>query len=677
MEILSPVGNEQMLTAAVRSGADAVYLGVKDFNARRNADNFDSDSLLDAVKYCHIRGVRVYLTLNTVLSDSEMERALFVAQKAYALGVDAVIVQDLGLAKLLCEKLPNLPLHASTQLTAHSPSALPLLKKLGFTQVVASREMTKQELIEFCAEAKRLSMSVEVFVHGALCMCMSGQCYLSAMLGGRSGNRGLCAGPCRLPFSAKGGNGYDLSLKDLSLVGRIEELREIGVSSLKIEGRMKTPEYVAAATAVCRRMVDGQGAGELLDTLQKIFSRSGFTDGYFNQKLGKEMFGVRTQEDAELSNAVKNSLHELYRNERQSVHITGSFCAESTDKPVRFCVSDGKNTVCLDGAVPSVAINRSLSDEIAASQLKKTGGTPFVFDSIETKIANGLSVSAGELNALRRKALEQLSNVRYTKREEIKTEITLEKNDKKEHKRDLVARFAEIKQIPNNLDGVAAVIVPLESDFDSVECEKPLCVDVPRGIENENYILTRLKKAKEKGIKAAFCGNIAAVTLCKEAGITPVFDFSMNVFNSHSTTTAKDLGAAAAVLSFEMTREQINNINTPLPVGMVGYGKLPLMLTRNCPLKNGIECKDCDKKGYVTDRLGIKFPVRCRMGYSELFNSRPLWLSERTDEFDVDFITLYFTDETKDECERVINDYKKQTSAKGEYTRGLYYRGVE
>ena len=322
-EILSPVGSWEMLEAAVKSGADAVYLGAKDFSARRNAQNFTNEELKKAVEYCHIRGVKVYLTLNILIKDSELESAFELAKNAYNSGIDGIIVQDLGLAKVLHDYLPELPLHASTQMSVHSISALPILSRLGFTQVVVAREMSLEDLTEFCKEAKKYNITVEVFVHGALCMSVSGQCLLSAYLGSRSGNRGLCAGPCRLPFKADGGTGYDLSLKDLSLLEYIKELYEIGVRSFKIEGRMKRPEYVAAATYACKQALEsGKVDCELSNTLQNVFSRSGFTSGYLENKLGKDMFGIRTKEDVISADKAFPLLHELYRKERKSVAVT-------------------------------------------------------------------------------------------------------------------------------------------------------------------------------------------------------------------------------------------------------------------------------------------------------------------------------------------------------------------
>ena len=345
-EILSPAGSSESLIAAVRSGADAVYLGSKNFSARRNAENFGAAELKDAVGYCHERGIKVYLTLNTMIKSKELSSAFETAEEAYASGADGIIISDLGLADILRREIPDFPLHGSTQLSVHSPAALSILKEKGFSRIVLAREMSREQISEFCEEAKKQKIETEVFVHGALCMSLSGQCLLSSMIGERSGNRGLCAGPCRLPFCANGSdkNRYDLSLKDLSLINHIDELKAIGVDSLKIEGRMKRPEYVAAATAVCRLRADGKEDKALEKNLMKIFSRSGFSDGYFISNTGKEMFGTRTKDDVISSAEAIKQIHELYRKERNSVPLKMDFTAIS-GKPVRLTVTDGENTV--------------------------------------------------------------------------------------------------------------------------------------------------------------------------------------------------------------------------------------------------------------------------------------------------------------------------------------------
>lgn len=676
-EILSPVGNKEMLEAAVRSGADAVYLGAKSFSARRNAENFDSDALKEAIEYCHIRGVRVYLTLNILIKDSEMREAFSLAQTAYNLGVDGIIVEDLGLARILHEKIPDLRLHASTQMSVHSPSALPILKSLGFTQVVAAREMSKQELIALCEKAKELDIVVEVFVHGALCMCVSGQCLLSAFLGSRSGNRGLCAGPCRLPFSVKNGTGYDLSLKDLSLLEYIGELYEIGVRSFKIEGRMKRPEYVAAATAACREALDSGRVEETLsNTLKNVFSRSGFTDGYYKNNLGRDMFGIRTKDDVVSADKAFPILHELYRNERKSVAI--SVKAEILKgKPISLSLSDGENTVTVMGGIPQEARNRALTAEDALNNLTKFGGTPYYDEGGGIRLDEGLFVSAGELNALRREATEKLSR----KRAEINLSPSnavytpCQKVIKKVSPK-LVARFEKASQIPDDLSGISAIVFPLENEPD-FKTDLPLIADIPRGIISEDWVLGRLKEFKEKGFVAALCGNLAAVELAKRAGLRVIADTGLNISNSESVKTAENLDVIAALISAEETITDAKAINSPIPKGIISYGKIPLMLFKNCPLKNGVSCKNCEKNGVITDRLGVEFPVRCRMGYSELLNSLPIWLADRKDELQgFDFSLLYFTNETKERAAEVIRAYSLGLSPDTKHTRGLYYRGT-
>ncbi len=680
-EILSPVGNREMLEAAVRAGADAVYFGMSDFNARRNAQNFTNEEFCEAVAYCHVRGVRAYLTLNTLVSDADMQRALRQAAFAYESGIDAVIVQDLGLARMLRRCLPDLPLHASTQMTVHSPSALPILKKLGFVQVVLSREMSREEIRAFCVEANKYGIAVEVFVHGALCMCMSGQCYLSAVLGGRSGNRGLCAGPCRLPFSASKKVGYDLSLKDLSLVDHLGDLAALGVSSFKIEGRMKRPEYVAAATYVCCASLEGRPCEEWKEALAKVFSRNGFTDGYYSGHTGREMFGVRGIDALQASASVFSKLHELYRAERQSVALS-AVLSLAVGREAELKVSDGKNTVLVKGPLCRRAEGRALERESVESKLARTGNTPFCFETIETELEADAYLSVSELNAMRREALERISAARSVSCRPrvdlasacVKTEGMMRRERKTAKP---IARFSSLIQIPRNLEGLAAVVVPLESSFEKLKLAVPLIVDVPRGITSERAIFERLQEAHKFGVRAAFCGNLAACRLICEAGLEPIFDFSMNLFSSYALACAEALGARASVLSFELKQQQINASCAESYVGIYAYGRLPLMLMRNCPVQNAKKCKECDRSPSLTDRKGKEFPVRCRAGYSELFNSAPLWILDKTDDFCVDFHVLYFTTENARECEKVLEAYRTSRAPKGNFTRGLYYRGVE
>ena len=677
-EILSPVGSKEMLYAAVRSGADAVYLGAKDFSARRNAENFDTFELCDTIKYCHIRGVKVYLTLNILIKDDEFADAVALATEAYNAGIDGVIVQDLGLAEFLHNTLPELPLHASTQMSIHSPASLPILKKLGFKQVVVAREMSFDDLKIFCEEAAKLDITVEAFVHGALCMSVSGQCLLSAFLGSRSGNRGLCAGPCRLPFKAENGTGYDLSLKDLSLIDYIPRLYEIGVRSFKIEGRMKRPEYVAAATKACKdALVKGVIDNELKQTLGNVFSRSGFTAGYLENKLGRDMFGIRTKEDVVSADKAFPILHQLYRKENQNIAVNVKAVIKENE-PITLTLSDGENSVTAIGEIPQKAKNKALSYEEALKSLTKFGDTPYFDEGGSVDLDDGLFVPISELNAIRREACEMLDNERSKitrKKADVPFIPSLHSNSENKTP-DIIIRLEHPYQMPNDLSGIKAVIVPLEKDFERIDGVENI-VDIPRGIISEKTIADRLSLFKSKGFEACLCGNLSAVEIAKNLDFNIIADTGLNIHNSHSANAINDLGAKAVILSPELTCDAVKNLASPVPKGIITYGNIPLMLFKNCPIKNGKSCSVCDKTGFLTDRLGTQFPVRCRMGYSELLNSVPLWLGDKQNDLSsLDFQVLYFTNETKKEVNEIITDFKNGKSSSQKYTRGLFYKGT-
>ena len=678
-EILSPVGNMEMLIAAVRSGADAVYMGAKDFSARRNAENFTLTELKEAIEYCHIRGVKAYLTLNILVKEWEMEKAFSLAQSAYNMGIDGIIVQDLGLARVLHKLIPQLPLHASTQMSIHSPAALPTLQEMGFCQVVAAREMSKEELKVFCQKAKELGIVVEVFVHGALCMSVSGQCQLSAVLGGRSGNRGLCAGPCRLPFKVENGTGYDLSLKDLSLLDYINELSDMGVGSFKIEGRMKRPEYVAAATAACRQALDkGAVEKELAETLKNVFSRSGFTAGYYENKLGKNMFGIRTKEDVVSADKAFPALHEIYRNERQSVKISVT-CEVLKDKPISLTLNDGVNTVTAVGDIPEAAKSKAVTNEYVLKNITKFGSTPYIDEGGVVRLDDGLFVSAGALNALRREAVEMLNakraEVSYQKNTAIyvKENLNLEENGNQK----IIARFSHLSQIPKNLSGIDAIALPAEENFTSLlDKGIELIAEMPRFIVNEQKLDKRLCELRAAGINTAYCENLSTVALCQRNGFKIIAGAGLNVANSESARWLKEKGIDTALISVEEELSDIKKIGG-VNKGVAVYGHLPLMLLRNCPMKNSGGCSECKKAGKITDRKGVEFTLKCREGYTELLNSNPLWLFDKKDDFAfADFALLYFTTESRERVKEVLELWEKSACPDTDFTRCLYYRGT-
>lgn len=676
-EILAPVGSYEMLEAAVRSGADAVYFGAENFNARRNAENFSDAELKNVIEYCRIRKVKSYLTLNIMLRDDEIEKALGVAQNAYKFGITGIIVADLGLAYRLNKQFPKLPIHASTQLSVHSVSALPYLKKAGFKRVVVSREMSADAIKEFCAKAKSLGLETEVFVHGALCMSLSGQCLLSAAIGGRSGNRGLCAGPCRLPFKNENSE-YALSLKDLSLLEYANELADMGVASLKIEGRMKRPEYVAAAVAAFKaRLENGDNADLYAENLQNVFSRSGFTSGYYTQKTGDFMFGVRTKNDVTATAEVLSQIHSLYRSELQSVPLSIK-ARVFADEPVYLGVFDGINKAEAFGNIPETAKNKSIDSDTVKAYVSKLGGTPYYAENVTTEIQNGLFVSGAELNALRRRCIEQLTSLRAAQPEYFKCEYYPEYPRHFADKTEIYCRFESISQIPENLSEVSVAVLPLECDISGVNLPQGVktAVELPRGILNEKIIANKLNEFKSRGVNIAFCGTLAAKQLAENAGFNVIGDMGFNIYNSDAAFALQSSGVKGIVLSPELKADELTQIKTPLKTGFFAYGRLPLMLTLNCPVKAG-DCSGCRHNRFLTDRMGMNFPVRCRNGFSEIFNCKPHFLADKKSDFcGVDFMYLYFTFETKEEAADIINAYIKGQKPKGEFTRGLYYRGV-
>lgn len=683
-EILAPAGGPEALEAALRSGADAVYLGGHAFNARRSAVGFDEVSLGQAVRDCHLRGVRVYLTLNTIVYDDELQAAADFLYRAACLGVDAVIVQDMGIARLARETAPGLRLHASTQMTVHTPAGVRLLRDQGFSRVVLAREMAAKEV----AEAARVpGIETELFVHGALCMSVSGQCYFSSMLGCRSGNRGLCAQPCRLPFSAEAGAAErtDLSLKDLSLVPRLREAAALGVDSLKIEGRMKRPEYVAAAVQACAAALDG---GEPdIEMLQAVFSRSGFTDGYFANRRGPEMFGARRKEDVVRAAPVLGKIRSTYKDEPQRVPVRFSF-SMLPGKACALAVSDGDgNCAQALGDPPQPALRRATDRELVERNLRKTGGTPFLAEQVDCTLGEGLMVPASMLNALRRDALERLAQARMALRpiDARQVRVALPEHSVYEGDIGLRAQFTRVSQVPlDALQDVEQLWLPIGEILQAPKLlqtvSEKLVATLPRGMfGSEKQLAAQLAQAKSAGIRSVVCPTIGAVQLAREAGLVPIGGWSLNLANSLALEELHALGVREAVVSFELKKERALALRSAVSCGVLAYGYQPLMLTRNCPVKNVKSCAQCGGKSWLTDRKGVRFPVVCDGGCSEVLNSVPLFLADRMHVFrGMRFALLQFTIEQPDACRRILEMYagRRPPEKTGRMTNGLYWRDV-
>lgn len=661
-EILAPAGSMESLIAAVRCGANAVYLGTKGINARRGATNFTFEELKQAVEYCHARDVKIYLALNILISDSERELAYKTVEAGLSLGVDAFIIQDLGLAKIIHSHFPTARIHASTQCSVNSPEGFKALEKMGFVRAVLPREMSLDEIKEI---RQATDMELEMFVHGALCMCVSGQCYLSAMLGGRSGNRGLCAQPCRLGFSADASRSCDLSLKDLSLIGNINEIAQAGVVSLKIEGRMKRPEYVAAAVTSCKKAIDGEYSASDENTLKSVFSRTGFTDGYFTGER-KDMFGTRQKEDVVAAKDVLKELSHLYDNENPLVPIDIEFICKANRKAELTATALGK-TVTVTGTVPETAINKPMTEDSVKTRLAKFGNTQFYLNNITIDLDDGLILPASVINSMRREAVEMLDKVEIQPFTQMPYKA--EKYKEKDCTPYYTARFLNPDSIPDK-HPFKRIFIPIwSSDEDFVDNRAG--VEIPRGLFGmEEKLTKRLEHLKKIGVRKALCSNLGAYSLAQKMGFEVYGDFGLNIFNSESAQLFN-----SPILSFEATLEQTNRIGAK-DTGIIGYGYLPLMLTRNCPIKNHLGCSRCT--GKLTDRKGFEFKVKCSpYPCVEVLNPVPVYMGDRQKEIKTDFIHFYFTDESKNQVEQIINLFKTGGQFDGKYTRGLTYRGVE
>ena len=695
IEILAPAGDEEMMRAAVFSGADCVYLGFRGWNARRGAENFDEESLVDAVAFCHARGCRVYLALNTLVlpgREAEFGRALRAAWEA---GCDAAIVQDLAAVPLAKTWAPGLALHASTQMSVHSLAGVRQLAEWGFTRAILARELREEEIAEI---ARHSPIELEAFVHGALCFSVSGQCYFSAFLGGRSGNRGGCAGPCRLPYRREGREEYAFSLKDLSILRALPRLAEMGVVSAKIEGRLRGPEYCAAVVDAARKARDGLPYEEEL--LLELFSRGEFTGGWYEGGTGREMLGRRTEEDAARAKKAMAKARELYRREKPRVPV--QMRLELAKDGGRLRVSDGLRVVEKNLPGP---LCEAKEDQTAAltRALEKTGGTPFYLETQAEVAAGGFYAPAGAVSALRRQALEELLALRGMPEAPVRPEKTAlpppalfaAPKGRQRKIAGLRGRFASVEALPPQ----AAVL-----------CEElllPLCQakQVPEGLRAKTRLeLPRFlpgqaeKKAEEQILAASAMGflgfeasNLAHLTLCR--GLPHSGGFGLNIANAAAATLLEKEGCAALTPSWELSLNQMRKLAADCPPDLrldaVAYGHLPLMLSRACPFKAAKEapgpdgrtcpdgCKTCKGGGELDDRTGRRFWMDCQDGMRQLYNPVPLWMADRLDDLPADLATLYFTNETPQQAQAVLHAFVAGQPAQGDFTRGLYGRGTE
>ena len=669
-EILAPVGGEEQLAAALAAGADAVYFGTPDFNARRNAGNFDREAFPAAVRRCHIRGVRVYITLNTLVTDREIPALTETLRLVAGAGADAVIVQDLSLVSLVRECCPGLDLHASTQMAAHNVSGVRALERLGFRRVVLARELSLREIARIAAST---DLEIEVFVHGAQCMSASGLCYLSQAFGERSGNRGLCAQPCRLDWRA-GARSHALSLKDMSLISHLKALADAGADSLKIEGRMKRPEYVAAAVKAVRDTLAGERADT--ETLRRVFSRGGFTDGYLTGKRDLSMFGTRNKEDVTAAAGVLPELRKIYRNETPRVKLDMALTLSAGERAT-LTLSDGERAVNATGPEPEAARTAALTPERAGAALAKLGGTPYFAGQIRAEIGGGLTLPAAALNALRRAGVEAMDAARAGRPKPFAGPRPLPAFDRARPKNALRLRVSRAEQIPRGVDAERVILPmgellrdrgPIARFGERIAAEIPALIYPGR----EESALRGLRELYGAGVRFALCENIGAIGLAREAGLTPLGGAYLNITNARALEELFALGVADATLSFELHRGALAGLLARSGTGYIAYGTVPLMRFRCCPLQGRRGCGDCNGGGTLVDRRGAAFTVLCEdRQYQSLLNSVPLYTGDLSMP-PADFTTLYFTTESPAECGRITALYLAGKKPDFSRTSGAY-----
>lgn len=693
IELLSPAGSPEAVIAAVQNGADAVYLGMGDFNARRGAKNFTDDEFEKAVRYCRIRGCRVYVTLNTLVNDREVEGAVRAAGLASDLGADGLIMQDVGLIRAVRAALPDMPIHASTQMSIHNLAGVECTAEMGITRAVLARELNLDE-IRFIT--KNASIETEVFCHGALCFCHSGQCYMSSLIGRRSGNRGMCAQPCRMQYSLGGRmDDYPLSLKDNCLVDRLSELEEAGVACVKIEGRMKRPEYTAIVTGIYSKALKErrQPTREEMELLEKAFSRSGFTQGYFNGDK-KDMFGVRGESDPDTEKIFAEARKKYGDGEVRRVPVHFYTVAEKGEHIKAIAFDDDGHRAVAYGPVPERARAQGLSAPYLEEQMFKTGGTPFNCVENKAKADPGLFLPASAINELRRRLVSELTESRAAPPKRRRARIPLMPGNVQTIKdpvkifqvrtdEQLTAELAALKP-----DYIYVPVMVMAESFDKVKQftdlgATPVAV-LPRVVTDDQArdVYAALERVFDCGVNEALVGNLGHMFMARGAGMKMRGDFGLNAFNSYTLGVLKDSGFLSATASFELRIAQIKAMNKPLDTELIVYGRLPLMVSDQCIMRESAGRCTCQTPGQLTDRMGSVFPVVKEFGCRNvIYNAHKLYLADKKEELcssGLWGLRMLFSTESARECAEVakcymgLSDYRPNV-----LTRGLYYRGVD
>ena len=694
IELLSPAGSPESVIAAVQSGADAVYMGLGSYNARRGAANFSEEDFAKAVRYCHIRGCKVYLTLNTLVGDRELADAAGLARMASDYGADGIIIQDLGLIEVVRKAVPDIPLHASTQMSVHNLAGVEACAEMGLTRAVLARELSYEQIAYI---TKHSPIEIEVFVHGALCFCHSGQCYMSSLIGRRSGNRGMCAQPCRMQYSMGGRmDDYPLSLKDSNLVTKLQMLEDAGVACAKIEGRMKRPEYTAAVTQVYSAVLreHRQPTQAEMDQLTAAFSRQGFTTGYFDGERGPQMFGTRQDPGKEQEKFFSGIRKQYADGEMRRVPVD-FYTIIKEHQYMTAGIADRDGNKCIaKGSIPQKATTRGTTEQQVREQFYKTGGTPYYAENIYCEMDEGLHVSASELNELRRRLITELTNKRGTAPDRrVRQFPPSPEAQVPPREMKMIFQVRETAQLTPELAEMQPdyVYVPLEVLHKQPDCANAFAergaviVAVLPRIINDNEvpeIQAWLEEAKANGINEALVGNLGHIILPRKAGMEVRGDFGLNAFNSYALEVLRTAGLQSVTASFELRIAQIRDLVKPLNTEMIIYGRMPAMVSEQCIIKNSAGRCACQTPGQLSDRMGSVFPVVHEYGCRNvIYNAHKLFLADKRQDYEragLWGVRMMFTTESPRECVEVAKSYAGVSNYRPNgLTRGLYYRGVE
>lgn len=739
-ELLAPAGSFESLKAAVHAGADAVYMGGSRFGARAYAENPEGETLLEAIDYAHLHGVKLYLTVNTLLKERELEQELYsYLLPCYERGLDAVIVQDLGVLQAVREWFPDLPIHASTQMTVCGTGGAGLLKREGVKRVVLARELSLSEIKAVCADT---GMEIECFVHGALCYCYSGQCLFSSILGGRSGNRGRCAQPCRLAYEAladgKTVSGRReqtlLSPRDICTIDLLPKIVQAGVCSLKIEGRMKRPEYTAGVVRIYRKYLDdylryGEKGYHVSEEdkreLLLLFNRDGFSRGYYEQHNGKDMMALAGKKPGEQEKRAYEAriawLRREYVEAERKIPISGRLYAQD-GQPMRLELSACERMtgagklpgLTVYGECPQTPKNRPMEASQLEKQLRKTGSAAFEWTGLEIQTEGPLFVPVQSLNQLRRDAFAKMQEelLRPFRRIVKKAYGTTEKYRTDMENHPTVSRTAPELHISTETEEQLHEVLSM-ADLLKEEKRFPLRTVYVEAETAEEKLPEMIALIKKCGLKAYVAlpavfrqktaerykknrewwgslpadsyviRNLEESVFLEEIGWKKevILDHNVYTFNRRSRGYWREKGVKALTNPLELNSRELREISSEDSIQII-YGRYPMMVTAGCLHKTLDQCRRRPELWILKDRYRKEFPVRnhCRDCYNVIYNSQPVWLLDQMEELkklSAGAYRIMFTTEDRREVRSVLEGLNRQQKPDKDFTRGHFKRGVE